>query len=52
MESINYEVLELEEPEKDLTREYGTIVHYSKGQIIFATGDTADRIYLTHEAKD
>lgn len=46
MKYINYEVLELEEFERNLIREYGTVVHYSKGQIIFSPGDTADRIYL------
>jgi len=46
MEKINYEALELDEVEKSLIREYGTVVHYSKGQIIFSVGDTADRIYL------
>lgn len=46
MENINHEPLALEEPEKNLIREYGTVVHYSKGQIIFSAGDTADRIYL------
>ena len=46
MENINHEALALEETEKNLIREYGTVVHYSKGQIIFSAGDTADRIYL------
>ncbi|SPF31868.1 Cyclic nucleotide-binding domain protein [Candidatus Desulfosporosinus infrequens] len=46
MENINYEALELEETEKNFIREYGTVVHYAKGQIIFSPGDTADRIYL------
>lgn len=49
MENINYEALALEESDKKLFREYGTEVHYSKGQIIFSSGDTADRIYLIEE---
>ncbi|HZK85280.1 MAG TPA: Crp/Fnr family transcriptional regulator [Desulfosporosinus sp.] len=49
MENINHETLELDEYEKNLIREYGTVVHYAKGQIIFAEGDTADRIYLIEE---
>lgn len=49
MESINHEALALDEHEKNLIREYGTVVHYPKGQIIFAEGDTADRIYLIEE---
>lgn len=46
MENISYEALALDESEKNFIREYGTVVHYSKGQIIFSAGDTADRIYL------
>ena len=46
MDNINHEALELNEHERNLIREYGTEVHYPKGQIIFSTGDTADRIYL------
>jgi cAMP-binding proteins - catabolite gene activator and regulatory subunit of cAMP-dependent protein kinases len=46
MDSLNYEALALEESEKDVIREYGTVVHYTKGQIVFSAGDTADRIYL------
>lgn len=46
MENINYEALAFDEHEKSLIREYGTVVHYPKGQIIFSAGDTADRIYL------
>lgn len=49
MENINYAALALDEHEKNLIREYGTVVHYPKGQIIFAEGDTADRIYLIEE---
>ena len=49
MESINYEALALDEHEKNLIREYGTVIHYPKGQIIFSEGDTADRIYLVEE---
>ncbi|OLN25847.1 Crp/Fnr family transcriptional regulator [Desulfosporosinus metallidurans] len=49
MESINYEALALEESEKNVIREYGTVVHYPKGQIVFSAGDTADRIYLIEE---
>lgn len=49
MESINYEALALDEHEKNLFREYGTVIHYQKGQIIFSEGDTADRIYLVEE---
>src|SRR5665648_20298 len=49
MENINHETLALDEYEKNLIREYGTVVHYAKGQIIFAEGDTADRIYLIEE---
>ena len=46
MESINHEALAFDEQEKNVIREYGTVVHYPKGQIIFSEGDTADRIYL------
>lgn len=46
MENINYEALDFDEYEKNLIREYGTLNHYQKGQIIFSAGDTADRIYL------
>lgn len=49
MESMNYEALALEESEKNVIREYGTVVHYPKGQIVFSAGDTADRIYLIEE---
>lgn len=49
MESINHEALALDEHEKNLIREYGTVVHYAKGQIIFAAGDTADRVYFIEE---
>lgn len=49
MESLNYEVLALEESEKNVIREYGTVVHYPKGHIVFSDGDTADRIYLIEE---
>lgn len=49
METLNYEPLALEENEKNLVREYGTVIQYPKGQIIFAAGDTADRIYLIEE---
>lgn len=49
MESINHEVFALDEHEKSLIREYGAVVHYPKGQIIFSAGDTADRIYLVEE---
>jgi len=49
IESINHEALALDEDEKNLIREYGTVVHYPKGQIIFSEGDTADRIYLIEE---
>ncbi len=49
MESISYEALALEESEKNVIREYGTIVRYPKGQIVFSAGDTADRIYLIEE---
>ena len=49
MEKINQEALALNEQEKSLIREYGTVVHYPKGQIIFSEGDTADRIYLIEE---
>ncbi|MGC7873887.1 Crp/Fnr family transcriptional regulator [Desulfosporosinus sp. SYSU MS00001] len=46
MENINYDALAFDEDEKNLIREYGTLNHYQKGQIIFSAGDTADRIYL------
>ncbi|KLU63659.1 MULTISPECIES: Crp/Fnr family transcriptional regulator [Desulfosporosinus] len=46
MENINYDALAFDEHEKKLIREYGTLNHYQKGQIIFSAGDTADRIYL------
>ena len=49
MESINHQALELDEHEKNLIREYGTVIHYPKGQIIFSEGDTADRVYLVEE---
>lgn len=49
MESISYEALALEESEKNVIREYGTVVRYPKGQIVFSAGDTADRIYLIEE---
>ncbi|MDP4127744.1 MAG: Crp/Fnr family transcriptional regulator [Bacillota bacterium] len=46
MKSMKYAALALEESEKDIIRKYGTVVHYSKGQVVFSEGDTADRIYL------
>lgn len=49
MEGINHQALELDEYEKNLIREYGTVVHYPKGQIIFSEGDAADRVYLVEE---
>ena len=49
MERVTRESLELEESEKNIIREYGTVVHYPKGQIVFSAGDTADRIYLIEE---
>ena len=49
MENINIEPLALEESDKKIFREYGTIHKYSKGQIIFSSGDTADRMYLIEE---
>ena len=49
MGNINHETLALDEHEKILIREYGTVVQYAKGKIIFAEGDTADRVYLIEE---
>lgn len=49
MGNINHEALALDEYEKNLVREYGTVIHYPKGQIIFSEGDTADRIYLIEQ---
>lgn len=49
METINHQALALDEDEKNLIREYGTVVHYPKGQIIFSQGDTADRVYFIEE---
>lgn len=39
----------LNDREKNIIREHGSLVHYPKGQIVFAAGDTADRIYLIEE---
>ncbi|WP_092475308.1 Crp/Fnr family transcriptional regulator [Desulfotruncus arcticus] len=36
----------LDEAEKMLIRQVGSTAHYAKGQIIFATGDISDRVYL------
>lgn len=49
MENITYEPLVLEEEEKNLIREYGSVISYPKGQIVFAAGDAADRVYLIEE---
>jgi len=49
MGNINYDSLALDEIEKNAIREYGTVVRYTKGQMIFSPGDTADRVYLIED---
>lgn len=41
--------LALEEYEKELIRQAGSKVHYNKGQIVFAAGDVANRVYLIED---
>lgn len=43
---INAEELVLNETEKLLVRQAGSTVHYPKGQVIFSSGELADRVYL------
>lgn len=43
---IELEKLALDDMEKMLIRQAGSIVHYPKGQVIFSAGEVADRVYL------
>lgn len=36
----------LNETEKMLVRQAGSLVHYPKGQVVFSAGEVADRVYL------
>ncbi|MGB9803221.1 Crp/Fnr family transcriptional regulator [Desulfofundulus sp.] len=46
MSLSHVEKVALSEVERALIRQAGFTVHYPKGHIIFAAGDTADRVYL------
>ncbi|RJQ26072.1 MAG: Crp/Fnr family transcriptional regulator [Peptococcaceae bacterium] len=46
MAVVNSETLLLNETEKMLVRQAGSLVHYPKGQVIFSAGEIADRVYL------
>ncbi|RJQ30497.1 MAG: Crp/Fnr family transcriptional regulator [Peptococcaceae bacterium] len=46
MAVINSETLLLNETEKMLVRQAGSIVHYPKGHVIFSAGEISDRVYL------
>ncbi|CAA7600678.1 RmlC-like jelly roll fold [Acididesulfobacillus acetoxydans] len=46
MEAANLETAALDDLEKVLVRQAGSLVHYPKGHIVFAAGDIADRVYL------
>lgn len=43
---IDSEKLALDETEKMLIKQAGSIVHFPKGQVIFSAGEVADRVYL------
>lgn len=43
---IDIEKLALDETEKALIRQAGSIVHYPKGHVLFSAGEVADRVYL------